>query len=485
MDTEDFKRKAKKRHGNKYDYSHVSSSVTHKDKVTIVCPIHGEFVQNVNSHLLRSGCPMCGKLVNIRKRMKSRAYYIGRSTTIHNDKYDYSLIPPHPKATDKVVIICPIHGEFSQRLCDHLRGHGCNRCARDLTGHKISKGFSHFLSRCSHVHGNRYVYDQISQDVRIKDVVIITCKEHGDFSQVLDCHLSGSGCPTCSRDNHVSRPELEIQKMLRDLDIKFTTNDRTIIPPKELDIWIESRSLAIEYCGLYWHSETCGKTKNYHKSKMDACNRKGIRLITIFEDEWIHRKPQVTKKILSILGLSNDRHVYARKCSIVTVDGATKRQFFAQNHIQGDGLSSINIGLEFDKELVAVSGFTKHQGKYYLTRYATSTCVVGGFSRLMKHFTRHYQWDQIVSFADLRWSVGALYETTGWALDSLLPPDYSYVEGNVRRHKFNYRRRALPKILKTFDPKLSEKQNCDNNGILRIWDCGKQRWTLTNNERVL
>jgi hypothetical protein len=87
----------------------------------------------------------------------------------------------------------------------------------------------------------------------------------------------------------------------------------------------------------------------------------------------------------------------------------------------------------------------------------------------------------LISFADLRWSNGNLYENTGWELDSVLPPDYYYATNNLERiHKFNYRRKNLPKLLKYFDPELSERENCDNNGILRIWDCGKLRYIINN-----
>jgi hypothetical protein len=117
--------------------------------------------------------------------------------------------------------------------------------------------------------------------------------------------------------------------------------------------------------------------------------------------------------------------------------------------------------------------------QHYLNRYATNCRVPGGFSKLLKYFQTNYEWQQLISFADLRWSNGGLYEKTGWKLDSILPPDYYYSpDGRNRYHKFNYRRKNLPKLLKDFDPELSERENCNNNGILRIWDCGKLRYII-------
>ena len=89
-----------------------------------------------------------------------------------------------------------------------------------------------------------------------------------------------------------------------------------------------------------------------------------------------------------------------------------------------------------------------------------------------------YPRDNIITFADLRWGNGHLYQTTGWTLDKIIPPDYSYsYSGGIKRiHKFNFRRNRLACKLRHFDPALSERENCDAAGMLRIWDCGKMRF---------
>lgn len=480
MTKDEFIIKATKKHGTAYDYSRVGEFVIHKDRISIGCPIHGMFTQTVNSHLLRSGCPACGRKYQASQRKQPLEYYLKKAQNHHNAKYDYSLLPPNPKATDKVSIICPQHGIFLQQLADHIRGHGCNECARELASNKTAKGLAHFLSRCKDVHGDLYSYELFPQNPKIKDIVSIICKKHGVFQQVLDCHLAGSGCPQCASTCFTSKPEVEIQAFLQQHNFKFETNTRKIIFPFEIDIFLPEYNLAIEYCGLYWHSETKGKGKQYHKQKLKKCNESGVRLLTIFEDEWVHRKDIVKTKILSILHKDIRPRVYARKCQIVTLTTHQKKTFLNTNHIQGDCSSSINIGLTYNNITVACMTFVKHQNHHYLTRYATSHHVIGGFTKLLKYFQDTNDWTQLVSFADLRWSDGHLYKTTGWVLDTVLPPDYSYVRGNHRFHKFGFRRKFLTKKLSKFNPLLSEKQNCDNDGLLRIWDCGKQRWVLNN-----
>lgn len=273
--------------------------------------------------------------------------------------------------------------------------------------------------------------------------------------------------------------ERELAQWIQSLGVEVVSNTRSIISPKELDIYLPDHKLAIEYCGLYWHSEQQGKDRQYHRKKYLACKEQGIQLLTIFEDEWMQRRQQVERKLRHLLGLNTDK-IAARKTKCVTLDTKTKDAFFEAHHIQGTGPGSITYGLEHEGSIVAAMTFIQHaHGAYTLNRYATSTNVVGGFSKLLNHFKQHNVWRGLISFADLRWSDGGLYVKNGWLLDSILPPDYYYSpDGHTRFHKFNYRRKNLPKLLKTFDPALSEWENCKANDVLRIWDCGKTRYVM-------
>lgn len=281
---------------------------------------------------------------------------------------------------------------------------------------------------------------------------------------------------------HTSFPEKELSQILSGWGIGHESNVRNIIPPKELDIWIPSKKVAIEYCGLIWHSTAFLNNKHYHKEKMEKCEALGIRLITIFEDEWIHNKDLVIGKLANILNVGDTSKVFARKCNLSIVSVEDKRQFFNEYHIQGDGPSSINIGLIHDNVIVACMAFKDTgEGTYVLNRYATATNVVGGFSKLLKAFELSHTPKQIISFADLRWSVGGVYRSTGFTLDKTLPPDYSYIKPNelIRIHKFNFRHKNLAKILDVYDPTLSETENTENNKIYRIYNCGLLRFVKT------
>lgn len=257
-------------------------------------------------------------------------------------------------------------------------------------------------------------------------------------------------------------------------------NDRSLISPKEVDIYIPSRKLAIEYCGLYWHGELKGKPRLYHRNKMRECNKQGVRLITIFEDEWINCPTIIKTKLAHIFGVNDAVKINARQCEIVNVDAATKNKFYDLHHIQGTGPGSITYGLQYGGTIVAVITFIKQGNVFILNRYATSVSVRGGFTKLLAHFQKHNTWSKIISFADLRWSDGGLYKQAGFVLETTIEPEYAYVVNQERIHKFNMRRKYLAGKLKYFDPDLSEWENCKVNGVDRIWDCGKCRYVLVN-----
>lgn len=219
---------------------------------------------------------------------------------------------------------------------------------------------------------------------------------------------------------------------------------------------------------------------------MKGCNSAGYRLITIFEDEWVHSKELVKAKLLNILGVSGDPVVFARNTVLSDVCRVDKIDFFNRCHIQGSGPGSITIGLKSDDRYVAMMSFIKQgAGVYTLNRYATSCVVPGGFSKLLSAFEKNNKWNKIVSFADLRWSEGGVYDKMGFKLDKILLPDYQYVDTtNITRiHKFNFRHSNLPNVLgEKYDPTVSETTNTHKANWFKIYNCGLLRYTKTNGQ---
>lgn len=278
-----------------------------------------------------------------------------------------------------------------------------------------------------------------------------------------------------------SKAETEIIEFLNQNGItNIEQGNRSLLNGKELDIYVKDKNIAIEYCGLYWHSNKF-KDKSYHKEKFNACKEKNIQLITIFEDEWNTKKLLVKQKLLHLLNSNNTIKIYARKCEIKLVDTKEKTYFHGRYHIQGNGISSLNIGLYFNTELVSCMSFKVNKNKQFeLTRYSTRYHVIGGFNKLLNHFKINYDWNEIVTFADLRWHLGNVYKISGFIEDKILDTDYSYIINNKRIHKFNFRKDQIKnKFPELYNENLSEAKNMENIGILKIYDCGKIRFKLT------
>jgi len=262
----------------------------------------------------------------------------------------------------------------------------------------------------------------------------------------------------------------------------------------EIDIYIPDKNIAIELNGNYYHSETSGnKSKRYHINKTEVCEKLGIHLIQIFEDEWINKRSIIKSKLLHILKINKtETSIYARKCSIKDISFINCCQFLNIYHIQGSDKSSIRIGAYYDNELIAAMTFGKLRkimgyknfdpNTYELIRFATSKKVVGIAGKLLSYFIKQYNPKKIVSYADRRWSNGNLYEKLKFKKVSSGVPNYWYVNKNNYRHRYHrfaFRKSELNKKLKDFNPNLTEWENMQLNGYDRIWDCGNLKYEMS------
>ena len=253
--------------------------------------------------------------------------------------------------------------------------------------------------------------------------------------------------------------------------------DKSIINPFEIDILLPKLKLGIEYCGLYWHSEnSSGKKWNYHKKKYDSMKNKGYDLITIFSDEWLE-KTDVVKSILLHKLNTNTVKIYARKCKIQEISRSETKDFLKTNHIQSvPNKMPVRLGLSYNNQLVSVMIFIeKKEGVFELLRFCSSKQVVGGASKLFKHFVNKYNPNEIISFSDNRWFEGEIYKILNFKHVSNVPPMQNYVEAyQTRYHKLYFAKQKL--IKEGYDSNLSEWEIMQSRGFDRIWDCGKKKW---------
>ena len=188
--TEDFIRRAREVHGDKYDYSKTAYVAAIKD-VTIICTTHGEFQQRPSNHLTGRGCHECGgnKPLTVDR-------FIERARAMHGKRYDYSQVN-FKNVEDKATIICPEHGPFDQRVMTHLKGFNCPKCGRESVAGKLGHSLERFIEDAKKAHGDKYDYSEADYKNALSKVKII-CPEHGAFLQKPANHIRGIACSKCS-----------------------------------------------------------------------------------------------------------------------------------------------------------------------------------------------------------------------------------------------------------------------------------------------
>ena len=298
MSTEEFIERAKKIHGDKYDYSKVEY-VNSATKVCIICPKHGEFWMMPVDHIYqqKQGCPKCSN------RGLSSKEIIKMFKNVHGDKYDYSKVE-YTKMHDKVCIICPIHGEFWQTPSKHLKKQGCKKCGIEKRTKEKTKTTEQFIKEAKAVHGNKYDYSNTTYEYAFGKVHII-CPKHGEFLQRAFDHIHNHGCPMCGE----SSLEREITLLLDENKILFAKQKRfSWLGKQSLDFYLPKYNVAIECQGeqhskpieLFGGENEFEKIKERDLRKKTICEKNGIKILyysNIKHDDWINDKSFLLKEI--------------------------------------------------------------------------------------------------------------------------------------------------------------------------------------------
>lgn len=443
---EEWIEEASKKHNGKYDYS-KTNYVKARDKVIVIChekdefgEEHGEFEIRAGNHIAGIGCPKCAK-----KYRPTTDEWIKKARKVHGDKYLYDKVS-YNGSDKKVLITCPIHGDFWQEAASHLSGVGCPKCRGG-----VEMTTEEYIDRLKQVHGNRYDYSKVNY-INAKEKIDIICSRHGVFRQLPYQHLQGKGCPKCGKQT--SEGEDDIVNFIRERsDLVILRRERGILNGKELDIYLPQKCVAFEYNGLRWHSEQFGKDRFYHIAKTEECTSKGVKLFHIFEDEYLYHREVLFAKISRILGFDKSLpKIGARKCVVKKIDNKDAECFLNLNHIQGYCKSSIHLGAFYNNKLISVMSFTKYPNdEWCLERFASDIhyIVQGICSKIVKYFVGNYRCKELKTFLDRRWERSQLdnvYTKCGFTQDSILKPDYRYTDGHGKRlHKFNFRKQKLHK----------------------------------------
>jgi hypothetical protein len=282
-------------HKEKYEYF-LFEYINSKTKGKIICKEHGVFEQTPNSHLRGHGCIKCGNQFAPKPSKLNKEIFITKSTAIHGDTYDYSLLD-YVNTNTKIKIICKDHGVFEQSPNSHLQGIGCYKCGLIKISNFRKSNKEEFISKAKLVHGNTYDYS-LFEYIGVHTKGEIVCKKHGVFEQQPNNHLSGNGCQKCT--HRISKPEIawldSLNILIRNYSIK-TINRRKI----NVDGYDPLTNTVYQFHGDYWHGnpnvfnlddinptskvnyrELYEKTLENNKSIIDS----GYKLITIWENDF-------------------------------------------------------------------------------------------------------------------------------------------------------------------------------------------------------
>jgi len=484
------------------------------------------------SHILNDKriCPQCKSLLN-----KDKTDRLGRKLGpgkkgYTNDEFKAKVLQMYPNkeyellsdyVNDKTHIRvrhnckeCNYH-EFTVRPSHFTSGSQCPICSKN----KVSKIMKEKMLEEAKTHEEfiQQVYDKVGLEYTVLGIykncktpikVRHNCKECGYHEYNVrprDFLTKGNRCNVCAK--RMSKQEIEVRDFIKSFyDKEIITNNRDLIG-KEIDMYFPDLNLAIEYDGLFFHSDY-RKDKRYHLNKTIACEEKGIQLIHLFSDEWMFKQDIVKSKLKHIMGCDDSPKIYARNCEIREItDKKLKREFLDKNHIQGGWDQSIlAFGLYHNDELVSImtigyenhfrTGGKKNKSKedenkviLEIKRYANDINyrVIGGFSKLLKYFINNYEFDELITYADRRWSKknNVYSENNNFVFDSETAISPHYIEQGKHEKRLNRSKYTRAKLWEMYPEykaqELSESQiMLEKLHYLRIWDCGNLKYVMKN-----
>lgn len=480
-DTTTFIREAEVHFGTgKYTYEKTVYNGA-KKQVVVTCPLHGDFAFVAGRLLSSLGCPVCSKISRDERRKNTALHeWIEKWDMFHGkDKFDYSQTY-YTDASTPVDIVCKTHGAFKQLVHVHASSkYSCPKCRDENRGKAKKLNYAaKFKDRADELHNNMYQYSNDYVDSHSK--VSIVCPIHGSFQQLPCNHLQGNGCPICAKNITTSSVELKLKELIPEIALEKKI---VIVDDKRVEIDLCYNNIAIEVNGVYWHSDKF-KAADHLINKTTALQKVGYQTLHFWDIEIMQNPNLVRSMILNKCGLTQ-RKIYARECIVKEVDASTSAKFLKDNHLQSSkAIGSVRLGLFHNNVLVSLMTFGKPRfTKNYhweLIRFAVlqDTSVVGGASKLLNNFKKQFT-GTIVSYANLRYSNGQLYERLGFKKIGMSKPNYQYGKYGQLLSRYECQKHKLPKLLGgAYDPNLSESENMRKCNYHKISDCGNAIYVL-------
>lgn len=339
------------------------------------------------------------------------------------------------------------------------------------------------------------LYEFVSFEKDLSTELKFKCNKCGEYFKILPYQFyyrinnNLSICSKCfpiSENSSISQIEL-FNFINENYKGPILQNDKNIIKPYEIDVYLPELNIGFEFNGVFWHSEKF-KDDKYHYKKNKLSLENDVKLYTIWEDDWNTKKEICKSFILNKLKKSKIK-IGARKTNIKEVNYLESKKFLDENHLQGDVKSSIRIGLYINNELISIMTFSRLRlplnrklknniGVYELTRFCNKIehNVIGGASKLLNYFVNKYKPTEIQTYSDNLISEGDLYRNLGFTYIHESEPGYWYVINGIREHRFNWRKQKLVEM--GYDKEKTEKEIMSELGFWRIYNAGNKKWIL-------
>ena len=286
-------------------------------------------------------------------------------------------------------------------------------------------------------------------------------------------------CTVCNPVNsNISDCEISLLNFIKNnYDDEIVTNSKLIISPYEIDIYLPKLKLAFEFNGIYWHNEL-NRPNNYHKLKNDLCEKKGINLLHIYEDDWKNKEDLIKSLIINNLK-KNNKTILSENCEIKEInDNILIKNFLKENHIKGYIGSKIKIGLFYKNELISVMIFgniRKHKNinnNYELLRFCNKKYinVIDSEKKLFNYFVKKYIPTEIITYIDRGYFNIDLYKNINFKIDTKISPDFYYIKNEIREHRNKFNKNILYKY--GFDINKTEHEIMLERKIYKIYNSG-------------
>jgi very-short-patch-repair endonuclease len=430
-----------------------------KTKITYKCPSCGceksSTYENIKDgqHLLCVSCASKKSLTQSQEIAEKRLSDIG----IKFKPFEYI------GTRGKIITQCPICEEWKESTYNDIinkNSVNCKKCSnKQNTPYKtLTQSVVEERLRDINVDFNNFEYNGIATKI---ECVCPICNE--PFTTTYE-YIYGKGSKICRRCQYLtSTDENELKDFIKSLGFEIEENKR--IAKKEIDIFIPSLNIGFEYNGTYYHNDK-QKHRKYHYEKTSLCHDNGIRLIHIWDYEWLNNNHQIKSYIKAQLGLCEHR-IYARNCEIREIS-LKEVITLLDYHQQKITTAKHYIGLFHNNELVLTMlfGYPYHKNvaEWEVKREICKEgyLIIGGKSKVFNYFVRKYSPKSVVSYVDRNKFTGKSYQIMGFTLHHIINERSDWVEPKTL--KFIKRSPAIHKKM---------KELYDNNKMYRIYDSGR------------